>query len=135
MDLQINNQTLLKDIHHAFQKEFPFLDLAFFSIPHETGEASPKNARLPLTLSVGEAGDAHKIGAFVLQKSFTVKALEDQFENQFGLHCQVLKRSGKLWLQSTTSDNKALETLNTEVENAHLEEPMPAEEVDYHEQE
>ncbi len=118
MIIKINNHTLLREIHQAFNLQFPFLQIAFFANSHQPGKANSKADKLPLSLTINEAGNPHKIGEFELLKNMTVAELESVFENQFGLHAQVLRKSGEVWLQTTVSDHLTLKELNTEAEAA-----------------
>lgn len=108
----------MREIHQAINMQFPYLQIAFFASGHEPGKANAKADKLPLSLTINEAGNPHKIGAFELRKNMTVSELESEFENQFGLHVQVLRKSGEVWLQTTVSDHLTLLELNNEAEAA-----------------
>lgn len=135
MEININENTRLSEIHAQFQDRYPFLDLAFFAEQHQPGEASSRASRLPLNLMVGEAGNGHGIGSLDIEDGMTVGELETILETRFGLHTQVLKKSGDLWLQSTLSDGVSLKELNRQTREFNSIEPLEASEEDYHEQE
>jgi hypothetical protein len=42
----------------------------------------------------------------------TVWELEQEFEKKFGLHIQVFRKSGSIWLETTATDNWSLEQQN-----------------------
>ena len=39
----------------------------------------------------------------------TVETLESMFEDEFGLHVQVFRKSGETWLQTSVTDHWTLE--------------------------
>lgn len=134
MDIQINNHTLLSEIRDAFHKEYPYLTIAFFRHSHDPGAPSPRREQLPYDLSVSDAGDPHRIGELYFTANATVLQLESEFEKEFGLHVQVLRKSLSNWLQITSKDNMTLKQLNEEAAKAPEDAVSEAESFDYQEQ-
>lgn len=134
MIIEINEHTVLAEIRKAFKAEFPYLDIAFFEKPHQTGAANAKAMMLEYNLTAGVAGDPHKTGSLLLENKQTIAEIEKHFESQFGLYAQILRKSGNVYLQTTTSDNISLNTLNEDAKNASEFTPDKSEPEDYHEQ-
>lgn len=135
MEIDINERTLLSDIRKAFKMEFPFLDLAFFGKAHSEGTANTKATQYEYGLAANIAGDPHREGLLKISGSYTVAEVEALFESQFGLHAQILRKSGNLYLQTTTSDSVSLMDLNQSSKDAAEYEIEKPEAGDYHEQE
>lgn len=134
MIIEINEHTLLSEIRRSFKSEFPYLDIAFFEKPHQTGAANAKAMMLEYNLTAGVAGDAHKTGSLLFEKNQTIAEIEKHFEAQFGLHVQILRKSGGVYLQTTTSDGVSLSALNEDAKIAAEFKPDESEPEDYHEQ-
>lgn len=135
MEIEITGHTPLSEIRKAFKAEFPFLDIAFFSKEHEEGAASLKKNLLDYQSTCSEAGDPHRIGLLQISGDQTASETEKELETGFGLHIQIMRKSGNVWLQTTTSDDLSLNDLNEEARQAAEFEPDKAEPEDYHEQE
>jgi hypothetical protein len=135
MEIEISSDTKLTEIRAAFKAQFPFLDIAFFSKAHGEGSGSTKQSQLPYTATFEEAGDPHRIGLLQITGDQTCAFTETEFETGFGLYVQILRKSGNLWLQTTTSDELTLTELNSETEAAETFQPDKAEPEDIHEQE
>lgn len=112
MNITVNNQTLLSELRKDFKSVFPYLDIAFFSVPHSEGGGSPKKNQLDYHITAGEAGNPEKTGELHLSPLKTSAQIESDFEDQFGLYVQVLRKSGDVWLQTITSDELTLGELN-----------------------
>jgi hypothetical protein len=63
-----------------------------------------------------------RVGEIIISKQTLVSDLEHQFENDFGLYVQVFRKSGRIWLETTATDNWTLEQQNEEGKslNEHL---------------
>ena len=110
--LIVHPHTPLKEIKHAFQDVFPSLKLEFFSNSHNPGHPSPRKEMYNDRTTVGEITTPQTQGAIQLQDDMTVQALEQEFERRFGLHVQVFRRSGSLWLETSVTDKWTLSHQN-----------------------
>jgi hypothetical protein len=101
----------VSDIQREFNQLFPFLKLEFFKNKHAYREASPKQSKLPHYLLLRDLAKElpEQIG---LSESMTVQQLEKLFEDQLGLHLQVFRKSGTLWLETTITDSWTLKQQN-----------------------
>ena len=109
----INDDVRLSNIKSAFSRQFPGLRIEFYRVPHKDHQGSPKNETLNENLSVGDIreGDFDS-GELHLSDDLTVTAVERLFENKFGLHIQIFRRSNNLWLQTTATDHWTLAVQN-----------------------
>ncbi|MBS3913187.1 MAG: hypothetical protein KG003_01710 [Bacteroidetes bacterium] len=134
MHLKIQPNTTLFEIKSFLHESFPYLDIAFFKTAHHTGEGNRRADLLPNSLHISEAGNGNS-GELVVEPGTLVQDLEHAFTKEFGLYAQIMRKSGNVWLQTTTSDNLSLEQINQMAKQANDSEPLPEEPQDYHEQE
>lgn len=136
MKITLDKTKTIRDVQKEFSESFPFLKIEFFTRPHSRGMGSEKKhmkdgaALLADLNQTGSSGEIHIAG------EMTVAQLEQMFEASFGLHVQVFRRSGKLWLETTATDNWTLDYQNEqgrELSTGNLSNDR--EEIDYHEQE
>lgn len=107
--IQISDETLrLKDIQDMFNKKFPHLTLAFFEVAYEEGQATDKNKKYDNDLTLRDIRKEGKIGEVSIHGNLKTGTLENIFREEFGIHVQVLRRSGNVWLQTTTTDTRTL---------------------------
>jgi hypothetical protein len=111
MIIPINSESQVSDIQREFNQLFPFLKLEFFKNKHAYREGSPKQSKLPDYLLLRDLTKElpEQVG---LSESMTVLELEKLFEDQLGLHLQVFRKSGTLWLETTITDSWTLKQQN-----------------------
>lgn len=112
MDIQVSANKTLGEISDEFHKKFPYLKIEFFSKEHEEGEANKKSSMLDHALTVSEAGTFDHEEEISINGHLKVDTLEHHFQEVFGIGLQVFRRSGKLWLQTTTTDHWTLSEQN-----------------------
>lgn len=120
MKLTIRPESTVQEIKTAFHEYFPFLKIEFFSKPHQVSGASNRadmaegNTKLALLME-GKEGGSVEFSALT-----TVRALEQEFSSSFGLYMQVFRKSGKVYLETTTTDDWTLGQQNAEGKNSTL---------------
>lgn len=120
--------TTTDQLKTAFAAAFPGLRLGFFSKAHEAFESSAAKYLItqhdvPLGhLSARLSSDPIEVAA-----SMRVSELEYLLESKYGLHAQVFRKSGNLWLETSVSDHL---TLAEQQERAHASEHIHQEFVD-----
>lgn len=112
MEIIIDNKKKIKDIQEIFNNKFPFLKIEFFEKSHNTGDASPKKQLIDSVKTIGDCRKTSNMGAVYIVPSKTVSAIEESFEKDFGLHVQVFRKAGKVWLETTSTDSWTLEKQN-----------------------
>ncbi len=114
MKIPITSRMTIADLQHAFNDCFPHLSLSFFSKPHETFQASP--AKYVITENyqpIDQVSGHPQNGTVDIQPEMRVCELEQQFEEKFGLHVQVLRQNDHSWTQTTVSDTLTLREQET----------------------
>lgn len=135
MILNIKGNMSLSSLQKTFGQEFPYIKLEFFSQPH--GKGKPTSAKLMLagTKTLAEIKSFKGDGKIEINQNMTVDALEHEFENTFGLYVQVFRKSGRIWLETTATDEWTLLQQNQEGKELSEGNREEGEIPDYHEQE
>lgn len=114
--LTILNTWTLKQLQDAFSETFPYLKLEFFAESHEKGEASSASQMIPKDwdneVVVSTIQPATNVKTWPVEGKCKVATLEKDLETVFGLHAQVFRKSGNVWLITTKSDDSTLDELN-----------------------
>ncbi len=108
----INDYKKLRDIQVEFNQHFPHLRIEFYSKHHERGEGSSILYKLSDQKTIGEVRTKHEEGDIRIDDFMTVEELENLFWDKFGLDVQVFRKSGAMWMQTTSTDQWTLEEQN-----------------------
>ena len=112
MEIHINKTKTINSIQEEFQKHFPYLKIEFYSHAHSQGEGSSKINTLNSNLTIGAVQKHEFSDKIKINELMKVGELENIFAKNFGLSVQVFRKSGKLWLQTITTDNWTLAEQN-----------------------
>ncbi len=112
MNLIIDHHQKISQVQENFQRHFPFLKIEFYSKAHDTNEPSDKYHQLHRDVVIGEAQLHPKDGVIHITPEIKVAELEKTFHDIFELNIQVFRLSGKVWLQTTSTDYKTLAEQN-----------------------
>ena len=111
MKLTISSDETIGQIQDQFMGYFPNLKPVFFTKPHAAYKGSPakfivsERDTLLSTLSSIIPENA----VLLLELEMPVWQLERLFENEYGLHVQIFRRSGNTWLETSVTDDMTLE--------------------------
>lgn len=108
----INNKRSLSDIKIEFNNLFPGLKIEFYRVEHGPEQGSKRGDQYDPDMMIGDIRTWDNEGKMEMDSSMTVAELEKKFEDEYDLHVQIFRRSGKLWLQTTTTDEWTLEVQN-----------------------
>ncbi|MCS7037872.1 MAG: hypothetical protein RMJ33_13035 [Saprospiraceae bacterium] len=137
MKLHISPEKTIQEVQEAFKAEYPYLQLSFFTQPHRAFKGSPaeylvKDARTKLSALMSEA----KSGFVELPPDLPTFEAETLLERVFGLHVQVMRKSGDTWLVTSATDRLTLAEQNARGRASEHPDFLPSdEEFDYREQE
>lgn len=113
MELLIHDSYKLCEIQAAFSKHFPYLKLEFFNIDPTKERIFSKETLITQTnKTLAEVRHLHNLGHLSINGHQKVSTLEKHFVNEFGINIQVFRKSGKAWLQTTTTDEWTLSEQN-----------------------
>lgn len=133
MDIRIAPELKLQSVQEQFQKRFPFLRIEFFK-GKPGSNVTPAN-RLDASKTFAESGIGKVSGQLHITGLTTVRELERRIMEEFGIHAEVFRKSGKIWLRTSATDSWTLDEQNTEARESGIPEPEAGEKPDYHEQE
>jgi hypothetical protein len=125
MTIQISDERSISGIQEEFNLAFPYLKLEFFRKPHKTGAPSLKKEMKPGDKTIRECRKLHQDGSLTIIPTMTVSELEQRFQEMYGLSVQVFRKSGRVWLETTVTDNWTLYEQNRQGEALSLEVNRP----------
>ncbi|MCB0640895.1 MAG: hypothetical protein KDC44_04610 [Phaeodactylibacter sp.] len=108
----ITDEKTIGQVCSAFHEKFPFLKIEFYTEEHEVGKPSAATDKLDHNLAVGKARTVHNQGELSIHGNLKVSTLEENFKAQYGLNAQVFRKSGNLWLQTSSTDSWTLHEQN-----------------------
>ncbi|MCB9037060.1 MAG: hypothetical protein H6557_10615 [Lewinellaceae bacterium] len=108
----ISDDKTFRDIQKEFNSKFPYLKLEFYSSRHSEGEGSPVQERIDPEQLLKTARKIHNEGNLQVRSNLKVSTLEQMFHDKFGLNVQVFRKSGNLWMQTTSTDHWTLAEQN-----------------------
>lgn len=107
-----------EDTVEVFQKKFnriyPFLKVEFFKKPHRKGQSSEKKDMHPGTARFQDLIDIRQKITFQWNDTMTIGEFEQGIRKDLGLYVQVFRKSGKIWLLTSATDNWTLLQQNDE---------------------
>jgi len=112
MKIHIEDSVGTEDLKKKFHQVYPFLKLEFFKASHEEGEASSKSDLIKENVLLKEIRTKHNEGDFIITPDNSVNDVEQGFEELFGIHAQVFRKSKSLWLETTVTDSWTLREQN-----------------------
>ena len=116
MKIAINDKRKIYALQEEFNRVFPYLKLEFFSKPRKPGAASAKRLIKNNSKTIGECRTIHNTGQITISPKMTVTELEQRFSDVYGLHVQLFRKSGNMWLDTSVTDDWALEVQNSQGE-------------------
>lgn len=108
----ITDEKKLIEVQREFNQKFPYLKIEFYSGRHEPGQGSPVRERLDSQQTIGEVRTVHEEGDLRVDGRTTVNRFEQTFYERYGLNVQVFRKSGNLWIQTTSTDTWTLNEQN-----------------------
>ncbi|MBK8193859.1 MAG: hypothetical protein IPK76_11880 [Lewinellaceae bacterium] len=135
MKIQVSPDKTIAQIQEEFSSLFPFLKIVFFSKSHKAYRGS--HAKFLISDTERTLGSMEKTphdGVLYIEEDMPTWQLERLFEEEFGLHVQLFRKSGNTWLITSVTDDLTLDEQNvkgkaSERHNFEFVDPM-----DYREQ-
>ena len=110
--IKIASARTTSEISNDFNSIFPFLKLAFFKNSHTEKEPSLKKEMISESVPVGDLENFKKEGEIELTPLMSVGAFETLMRDEFGLNVHVFRKSGTVWLETTTTDHLTIISQN-----------------------
>jgi hypothetical protein len=135
MKLHIHQHDTIENLQRSFNSEFPFLKLEFFTRPHAIGKPTEKQFLVNVKRTIDSCNPELVDTTVTIPTAMTVQELEQLFQDDLGLYVQVFRKSGKVWLETTATDNWSLFKQNEEGQELSVRGGTFSEDLtDYHEQ-
>lgn len=112
MILKIESDKTIALIQQEFNTAFPFLKIEFFKNGKTLQRMYTTKQLVNNEATLAAARLTSVQGEILVADTMTVKELEQDFFNSFGLTVQVFRKSGRLWLETTMTDNWTLKQQN-----------------------
>ena len=119
--MKLTASTRIKDVQKEFSELYPGLKLEFYKKAHKSFEGSFEKDILDSNHTIAEISNMDSDHTLSISPEMSVAQLENEFEERFGLHVQVFRRSKELWLQTSTTDDWSLEKQNRKGEHSLLD--------------
>ena len=111
MKIKISADTKFNDVQEKFTEVFPFLKVEFYKEKYSENEVSTKDRIFPDKI-ISDQVKIFKEGSMDITSSRTVAALEKEFYEKFGITMQVSRKSGNIWIETSKTDDRTLESQN-----------------------
>ncbi|MCC6599044.1 MAG: hypothetical protein IT223_00045 [Crocinitomicaceae bacterium] len=136
MKITIDNKKTARAVQSEFSEKYPFLKIEFFSRRHKTGSGTEKKFLIDSNRVLGKVNTAGMVTELPVRDDMTVAELEKMFAEKCGLFIQVFRKSGRLWLETTATDQWTLAYQNEQgKELSGVDFSNEKEETDFREQE
>lgn len=108
MSILVTNKHSLAEIQAEFNEKFSNLKLEFYIGQHDEGEGTADNKKLDKSLTIGELREGDSQTEFSIHGNLKTNSFEESWQEAFGFSVQVFRKSGNIWLQTTTTDDWTL---------------------------
>lgn len=135
MKIEIDSSKTIESVQRLFNETYPYLKIEFFTQPHEKGKPTAARYMVSPKRLLSETTPMKVNSTLQIEADMPVYELEKMFEENFGLHVQVFRKSGRIWLETTATDDWTLESQNEQGRELSENHPEKGELPDYHEQE
>ena len=114
MKINILANMTVQDLKKQFHGFFPYLKIEFFETPYKVATGSNKASMIDNKESIGAMLKSMDGGNVELDSLSTVISFEQLINDRFGLHVQVFRKSGELYIETTKTDDWTLGQQNAE---------------------
>jgi len=104
----ISKTRTIAAIQEEFNGKFPHLKIEFYKHKHGVGEGSEAADQIDTSKSISDISSIDSDAEISIHGNLKTASLEQEFETQFGIHVQVFRKAGKIWLQTTNTDEWTL---------------------------
>lgn len=116
MNIQISLDNKIQDIKTQFHTYFPNLKIEFFKTASEKSGATGKSEMYGNDIVLSTIVYDLDENTIEFSEGTTVNDFEKAMFDTFGLHTQVFRKSGTLYLETVNTDDWTLEKQNSEAQ-------------------
>jgi len=135
MELHIAPDRTVGTIQTEFSESFSGLKIVFFSKPHKAFKGSAAKFMVQeKDMPLKQLSPNIKTGQLLIEHDTPVWQLERLFEDEYALHAQVFRKSGKTWLETSVTDDLTLEQQQAKAAESEIIHQEFVDPMDYREQ-
>jgi len=108
MIAKVDHRTKLKDLQKQFNKKFPYLKIEFFSRPFTDDGFAPGKYQVDNEAFINEIALKKPGVKIAFSPDETVIDIERKLREDFGLFAHVFRKSGHVWVQTTSTNHWTL---------------------------
>lgn len=112
MKFQLDNDTKISDLQKKFNEVYPFLKVEFYKRPYSAKKVSAMKDRIAPGAIISADAISFKPANINIGDHRTVSSLEKEFYKKFGIAMQVSRKSGKIWIETSKTDDRTLAEQN-----------------------
>ncbi len=112
MKIEIGSETSMKDVQEKFTEVYPYLKVDFYRRQHAEQELSAKKDMISSDKLFSQVGKSLIPKSIDISRHRTVAELENAIYEKFDIAMQVSRKSGDIWIQTSTTDHRTLEMQN-----------------------
>ncbi len=112
MKIQIIGSRPILEIQQEFNRTFPYLKLEFFIRSNTKGKPTSAKFIIKPDKLLHDLGIQEIRNELEVTGDITVFELENTFKERFALNVQVFRKSGRIWLETTATDDWTLDSQN-----------------------
>lgn len=135
MEIKFDKSTRLSQLQADFGKRFNYLKIEFFKLKSGPQDSYKATDILKNTLNIGEVSSKVNMDTFHIDGLMRAGEVERKFSEKLGINVQIFRKSGKVWLITSSSDGLTLDELNAQAREKEEIKKEEKDENDYHEQE
>jgi hypothetical protein len=114
LQLVVDDHRTIAAVKEDFNKAFPYLKIEFFKQPHGPGQGSARKNMYDDSVEIRLIRKKPGSDRAEIRSAMKVHDFEKQLESDFGLHVQVFRKSGNVWLETSATDSWTLDEQNEE---------------------
>ncbi|WP_207492406.1 hypothetical protein [Aridibaculum aurantiacum] len=107
MELNINNDTVVKNLQAQFNNLYPYLKIEFLAAPKRQNGYS-RAEKVPASATFRALYTLDKEVAIDVNRNRTVAEVEHDFKENTGLSIQLYRKSGNVWIETSLTDDWTL---------------------------
>ena len=112
MTIDIKKVMTVSAFNILFNKQYPGLKIECYRKPHKDHEGSSPNLQVPEKTTFGELNPNMVESTIQIDGEMTVQEFETTMESTYGIHIQVFRKSGNIWLQTMNTDDWTINKQN-----------------------
>jgi len=116
MEILMNDNRTIEEIQEEFSAEYPYLKIEFLTaIAKNRNPASSKSEIIPKHKRIGSLKEKKAgVTTILMSGDRTVREILDELEEKHGLHAQIYRKFGKMWIETGLTDHWSLSLQNAE---------------------